>query len=130
MILENIASDGEVMNALKKVNDIRTQKPLIRSSLLCNVLHELSTLAYSTNDTVVAKMIRTLVFSPEILVCTRSLKTASFQWTSENLGSNQPGVSQISSLFQYKNVVDYKVLDYFSAYNTAEYKLISTCTTK
>ncbi len=29
--------------------------------------------------------------------------------------SNQPGVAQKSSLFQYKNVVDYKVLDYFSA---------------
>ncbi len=29
--------------------------------------------------------------------------------------SNQPGVARESSLFQYKNVVDYKVLDYFSA---------------
>ncbi len=29
--------------------------------------------------------------------------------------SNQSGVAQKSSLFQYKNVVDYKVLDYFSA---------------
>ncbi len=29
--------------------------------------------------------------------------------------SNQPGVAKKSSLFQYKNVVDYKVLDYFSA---------------
>ncbi len=29
--------------------------------------------------------------------------------------SNQPGVAQKSSLFQYKNVFDYKVLDYFSA---------------
>ncbi len=29
--------------------------------------------------------------------------------------SIQPGVAQLSSLFQYKNVVDYKVLDYFSA---------------
>ncbi len=64
MILEYIASDGEVMNALKKVNDIRTQIPLIQSLWLCNVLHELSTLVYSTNDTVVAKIIRTLVFSP------------------------------------------------------------------
>ncbi len=29
--------------------------------------------------------------------------------------SNQPGVAQKSTLFLYKNVVDYKVLDYFSA---------------
>ncbi len=29
--------------------------------------------------------------------------------------SNQPGVAQKSILFLYKNVVDYKVLDYFSA---------------
>ncbi len=29
--------------------------------------------------------------------------------------SNQPGVAQKSTLFQYKNVVDYNVLDYFSA---------------
>ncbi len=28
--------------------------------------------------------------------------------------SNQPGVAHKSSLFQYKNVVDYKILDYFS----------------
>ncbi len=35
MILEYIASDGEVMNALKKVNDIRIQIPLIRSLWLC-----------------------------------------------------------------------------------------------
>ncbi len=35
--------------------------------------------------------------------------------------SNQSGVAQKSSLFQYINVLDYKVLDYFSTYNTAEY---------
>ncbi len=29
---------------------------------------------------------------------------------------NQPGVAQKSSLFQYKNVVDHKLLDYFSAW--------------
>ncbi len=29
--------------------------------------------------------------------------------------SNQPGVAQKSTLFQYKNVVDNKLLDYFSA---------------
>ncbi len=29
--------------------------------------------------------------------------------------SSQPGVAQKSSLFQYKNGVDYKVLEYFSA---------------
>ncbi len=29
--------------------------------------------------------------------------------------SNQPGVTHKSSLFQYKNVVDHKILDYFSA---------------
>ncbi len=28
---------------------------------------------------------------------------------------NQPGVAQKSTLFLYKNVVDYKILDYFSA---------------
>ncbi len=28
--------------------------------------------------------------------------------------SNQPGVAQKSTLFLYKNVVDYKILDYFS----------------
>ncbi len=31
------------------------------------------------------------------------------------------GVEHKSTLLQYKNVVDYKVLDYFSAWNTAEY---------
>ncbi len=30
-------------------------------------------------------------------------------------GSNQSGVVHKSSLFQYKNVVGYKILDYFSA---------------
>ncbi len=29
--------------------------------------------------------------------------------------SNQPGVAQKSTLFQYKNVVDYNVLDHFNA---------------
>ncbi len=29
--------------------------------------------------------------------------------------SNQPGVAQKSSFFQYKNVVNYRILDYFSA---------------
>ncbi len=29
--------------------------------------------------------------------------------------SNQPGLAHKSSLFQYKNVFDYKMLDYFSA---------------
>ncbi len=30
-------------------------------------------------------------------------------------GGGQPGVAQKSSLFQYKNLVDYTELDYFSA---------------
>ncbi len=36
-------------------------------------------------------------------------------------GCNQPGVAQKYTLFQYQNVVDYNVLDHFSAKNTAEY---------
>ncbi len=35
--------------------------------------------------------------------------------------NNQPGVAQKSTLFQYKNVVDYNILDNFCAKNTAEY---------
>ncbi len=31
------------------------------------------------------------------------------------VASNQPGVAQKSTLFLYKNVVDYNVLDRFSA---------------
>ncbi len=38
------------------------------------------------------------------------------QWRSQDVF-----MAHKSSLFQYKNVVDYKVLDYFSAENTAEY---------
>ncbi len=40
---------------------------------------------------------------------------AHVQWRSQQGASDQPGVAQKSSLFQYKNVVEYKVLDYFSA---------------
>ncbi len=46
---------------------------------------------------------------------------AAWQWWSQDVfigvASNQPGpgVAQKSTLFQYKNVVDYNVLDYFSA---------------
>ncbi len=38
---------------------------------------------------------------------------AARQWLSQDV--NQPGVAQKSTLFLFKNVVDYKVLDYFSA---------------
>ncbi len=43
---------------------------------------------------------------------------AARQWLSQDVfigASNQPGVAQKSTLFLFKNVVDYKVLDYFSA---------------
>ncbi len=44
---------------------------------------------------------------------------AACQWRSQDVfigvTSNQPGVAQKSTLFKYKNVVDYNVLDYFSA---------------
>ncbi len=50
---------------------------------------------------------------------------AAQQWQSQDVfiggASNQPGVAQKSTLFQYKNVVDYNILDNFSAKNTAEY---------
>ncbi len=43
---------------------------------------------------------------------------AAWQWRSQDVlgvASTQPGVAQKSTLFQYKHVVDYNVLDYFSA---------------
>ncbi len=45
---------------------------------------------------------------------------AAWQWQSQDVfmgggGWNQPGVAQKFTLFQYKNVVDYNILDHFSA---------------
>ncbi len=38
-----------------------------------------------------------------------------FTGVAGGVASNQPGVALKSTLFLYKNVVDYNVLDYFSA---------------
>ncbi len=48
-------------------------------------------------------------------------ETGCFHRGGQGGASNQPGVAKKSTLFLYKNVVDYKILDYFSAQNTAEY---------
>ncbi len=46
-----------------------------------------------------------------ICVCDSGPQTSLKQWRSQDVFI---GVAHKSSLFQYKNVVDYKVLDYFS----------------
>ncbi len=58
-----------------------------------------------------------LTLSPYMCVwlCVSVAEPGCFHRGGQRGASNQPGVAQKSSLFQYKNVVDYKVLDYFSA---------------
>ncbi len=56
-----------------------------------------------------------------IVCCTAVAEPGCFHRGGQGGASNQPGVAQKSTLFQYKNVVDYNILDHFSAKNTAEY---------
>ncbi len=49
------------------------------------------------------------------MACLAVAEPGCFHRGGQGGASNQSGVAHKSSLFQYKNVFDYKVLEYFSA---------------